>query len=210
MTASWSPPRGAATRVILVRHGSTVHSAPRLFSGRNDLPLNAEGERQAQALGERLRRVRDVAAVVSSPLPRAMQTARAIADEVTVAEGFIELDFGDWEGLSATEVTEKWPAEFAAFAGGDAAAPGGESFAEVADRVAVAAAELVERHPRGTVIVVSHVTPIKTLLRLALDAPQSAMFRMHLDTASISTLDYFDTSGASMRLFNDTSHLSPH
>ncbi len=67
--------------------------------------------------------------------------------------------------------------------------------------------ELIRAHPGQTVVVVSHVTPIKTLLRLALDAPQSAMIRLHLDSASLSRVSYFADGSSSVGLFNDTAHL---
>src|SRR5262249_3857300 len=100
---SWGPPAGTPTRFVLVRHAATAHSArPQRFSGRNELPLSAAGEVQAEALARRAPSFGDVAAVVSSPLRRTRQTAQLIADalgqELTVHDGFVEADFGDWEG----------------------------------------------------------------------------------------------------------------
>ncbi|SDJ12538.1 probable phosphoglycerate mutase [Frankineae bacterium MT45] len=208
---SWVPSGGVPTRLILVRHGSTAHSPLRLLSGRNDLPLSAEGEVQAESLRLRLRRIPDVAAVVSSPLPRCLQTAQIIAGsaKVRVVPAFAELDFGVWEGLSMAEVTSRWSAEFAEFsATGETPAPNGESFAQVAARVRRGRDDLISNFPGQTVVVVTHVTPIKTLLRLALGAPHETLFRIHLDTASVSIIDYFADGNASVRLVNDTSHLS--
>jgi probable phosphoglycerate mutase len=90
----------------------------------------------------------------------------------------------------------------------DVAPPGGESFADVAVRVERARAELVAKYPDSTVVAVSHVTPIKLLVCAALDAPSIAMFRLHLDTASVSIVDYFVDGNVSVRLVNDTSHLN--
>ncbi len=101
-----------------------------------------------------------------------------------------------------------YPAELDAWlASPDVAPPGGESFAAVARRVRRGRESVLAAHPTSTVVVVSHVTPIKTLVRLTLDAPPSAMFRLHLDTASVSIVDYFADGNSSVQLVNDTSHL---
>jgi probable phosphoglycerate mutase len=197
--------------LVLVRHGSTQHSAERRFSGRNQLELTEAGIGQAQALATRAERW-GARAIVSSPLLRAMQTAEVIAAEldlpVTVDEGFAEVDFGEWEGLTFSEARRAHPAAHDAWlAAPDSAPPGGESFAEVTRRVQRARDSVVRANPDGSVIVVTHVTPIKTLLRLALDAPPIAMFRIHLDTASVSIVDYYADGNASVRLVNDVSHL---
>lgn len=210
--ASWTPPVGVATRIILVRHGSTEHSPQMRFSGRNQLPLSELGERQAAALARRAASFGPVAAVITSPLPRARQTATVIADAlrcpIQESDGLIETDFGDWEGLTGDEVRTRWPAEHAAWlASVDVAPPGGETFSAVAQRVRRARDEIIATHPGQTVVAVSHVTPIKTLLMLALDAPLTSMFRLHLDTASISCTDYYPNGASSVRLVNETSPL---
>jgi probable phosphoglycerate mutase len=209
---AWVPPTSAPTRFVLVRHGSTEHSAEKRFSGRNALTLDEAGRAQAAALAKRLAATKDPAAVIASPLKRTMQTAEAIALAVGVAvesnDDLIETDFGAWEGQTVAEAQASHPDELAAWLGSpDAAPPGGESFADVARRVRRGRDAIIAAHPGRTVIVVSHVTPIKTLLRLALDAPPSSMFRIQLDTASVSLIDYYDDGNCSVRLVNDTSHL---
>ncbi|MBE7196141.1 MAG: histidine phosphatase family protein, partial [Gordonia polyisoprenivorans] len=120
-----------------------------------------------------------------------------------------ETDFGVFEGLSPDEVRAKYPDELAAWLGSpDVAPPRGESFAAVTRRVRRGREAVLAAHPEQTVVVVSHVTPIKTLVRLALDAPAQALFRIHLDTASISRVDYWADGSSSLRLFNDTGHLT--
>jgi broad specificity phosphatase PhoE/ribonuclease HI len=208
---AWTPPAGPPTRLILVRHGATEHSAQLRFSGRNDLALDAAGQAQAAALAARP--FGDVAAIVSSPLRRAQQTAQAIADKlglpVSVDDRFTELDFGAFEGLGPAEARERFPAELGAwYASEDAAPPQGESFADLARRVRRGRDAVVAAHPDRTVVVVTHVTPIKVLVRAALDAPFVSLFRMFLDIASVSTLEYYRDGSASLRLFNDTAHLS--
>jgi probable phosphoglycerate mutase len=209
---SWAPPSTTATRLVLVRHGSTPHSLAHRFSGRNDLALTELGERQAAALSGRVARFAPVAAVIASPLRRARQTADAVAGPLGVPvefdEGLTETDFGVWEGLTFAEIQERWPAELNAWlASPDLAPPDGESFTAVAERVRRSRDAILAAWPDQTVVVVSHVTPIKTLLRLALDAPAESMYRLHLDTASVSVADYFADGNCSVRLVNDTSHL---
>jgi probable phosphoglycerate mutase len=209
---AWAPPTGRPTRMVLVRHGATAHSAEHRFSGHNDLPLDEVGERQAAALASR--HYGTVAAVVSSPLRRAAQTAELIASAVGAAvstdDDLAELDFGAFEGLTFAEARTRFPAELTAWTGSpDVAPPGGESFAALARRVRRARDRIVATHQDGTVLVVTHVSPIKTLVRAALDAPLASFFRMHLDTASVSRLDYYPNGAASLRLFNDVSHLQP-
>jgi probable phosphoglycerate mutase len=210
---NWSPTTGPPTRLLLARHGATIHSSEHRFSGRNDLPLTRAGAAQATALAGRLAAVPDIGAVASSPLRRSRETAEAIAAllgvEVEILDGLAELDFGAFEGLTADEVAERYPDEYAAWlASPDASPPGGESFTALANRVRRAREAVLAAHPEQTVAVVTHVTPIKTLVRLALDAPPTVLFRMHLDPASLSTVDYFGDGTSSLRLFNDTSHLA--
>lgn len=207
VSAGWSPPTGAVTRLVLVRHGSTPHSAARRFSGRNDLALDDSGREQAAALATV--DFGDVAAIASSPLRRTTQTAAAIAAglalPVETLDDLVETDFGAWEGLTFAEVGERWPDELAAWTlDPTIAPPDGESFEAVAVRVARARDLLVRTYPGETVLVVSHVTPIKTLLRLAIEAPPVAMYRIHLDTASVSIIDYASDGIASVRLVNSS------
>jgi ribonuclease H / adenosylcobalamin/alpha-ribazole phosphatase len=199
------------TRFLLLRHGQTELSLHRRYSGRSDPPLTALGEQQAALAAKRLSSVPGVSAVVSSPLSRAVQTAEPVAAQlgfdVTVHNGLVESDFGDWEGLTFAEAAGRDPELHARWLS-DAAAcpPGGESVETVRRRVRKARDELIRAHGGTTVVIVSHVAPIKTLLAMALDAWPSVLFRLHLDLASLSIAEFY-TEGASVRLVNDTSHL---
>jgi broad specificity phosphatase PhoE len=198
---------------VLVRHGSTDLSGLR-YSGRVDPELNDRGIDQARALARRLAALRgDKPAVVSSPLKRTLATATAIADaldaEVGTDDGLLETDFGQWEGRTFAEVKQHWKAERKAWrTDSSVAPPGGESVNQVARRVRAARDRLLAAYPGRTVVVVSHVTPIKLLLCTALNAPSSSVFRLHLDTASVSTVDWYPDRVPLVRLFNDTAHLS--
>jgi probable phosphoglycerate mutase len=203
----------APTRLILVRHGETELTATRRYSGRGDVPLNETGEAQARATAGRLSGLR-VAAVLSSPLSRCTSTARILADalgnpSVATDPDLIECDFGDWEGRTFTEVRERWPAELDAWLASPAQAPpGGESFRAVNVRVRRVVARLRADHPGQTVLVVSHVSPIKLLLRDALGAGDVFLQRLHLDPAGLSIVDSWPDGGVAVRTVNDTAHLS--
>lgn len=209
----WAPPTRVATSLLLLRHGQTPLSIERRFSGLGEAELTATGLAQAAAAAERLsREPYRLDAIVSSPLKRARQTAEAVARrtglDIEVDEDFREADFGDWEGHTFTEIQRRWPDELAAWlADPKVAPPGGESFAEAGRRVRRAGERLVARHEGKTVLVVSHVTPIKLLLRFALMAPPEALYRMHLDLACLSLIEHYADGRTVVKSFNDTSHL---
>jgi len=197
---------------LLLRHGATELSAERRFAGRGDIALTKDGVEQAGLAARRLAASPGVDVIVTSPLQRTRRTAEAVAEAtgapLTVDDDLIEADFGEWQGLTFAEARERWPDELAAWlATPDAAPPGGESFAMVAMRVLAAMDRLVESHPHKQAVVVSHVTPIKTLVCRALLAPPEAMFRMNLDVASLTRIDCFDNGSSLLRSLNDTSHL---
>jgi probable phosphoglycerate mutase len=212
---SWAPPSlDDATRIILVRHGETAMTRSGRYSGRGDVPLTDEGEAQAMAAAGRVAGIsRDVAAVVSSPLSRCVRTAELIAAEVggvpvTVLDDLIECDFGEWEGLTFAEVQERWPAEMTEWlASVDVAPPGGESFRSVAKRVRKAFATALQAYGGGTVVMVSHVTPIKLALQDALAASDAFLHRLYLDAAGVSTMDVWPDGNIAVRSVNETAHL---
>jgi broad specificity phosphatase PhoE/ribonuclease HI len=210
----WSAPTGLATTLFLLRHGETPLSIEMRFSGRGDAELTQRGQAQARAAAARLRGC-GVDVVVTSPLSRARQTADVVADAVgtpiAADDDWAETDFGDWEGLTFAEVRAQWPGEMSAWlASPDVAPPGGESFSATARRVSAARRRLHESYDGKRVVVVSHVTPIKTAVRQALDAPSHALFRMHLDTASLSVIDWFADGNAVVKSLNDVGHLDAH
>ena len=210
--ASWSGAGGTPTRFHLLRHGQTELSVGRRYSGRGNPPLTETGRRQASSAAQRLVKLDDIAAVVSSPLGRARETAEAVASaigaEAVVVDGLIETDFGAWEGLTFTEAAERDPELHRRWLSDTSVAPpGGESFDEVHRRVRRARNDLISEHAGTNIVVVSHVTPIKTLLRMALDVGPSLLFRLHLDLASLSVAEFYPDGHASVRLVNDTSHL---
>ncbi len=209
---AWGPPQGQATTTVLLRHGETPLSAERRFAGRGDIPLTDGGRHQAAAAARRLAARGGVEIVVSSPLRRALRTAeaaaRATGAPLAVEDDLVETDFGKWEGMSFAEAAAQWPEEMSAWlAGADAAPPGGESFAATARRVLGALDRLLAAHQGKTLLLVSHVTPIKTMACRALLAPPAALFRIHLSVASLCEIDWFADGPALVRSLNDTGHL---
>ncbi|ONM48649.1 bifunctional RNase H/acid phosphatase [Nocardia donostiensis] len=208
----WTGAVGRPTRLLLLRHGQTELSVHRRYSGRGNPPLTALGRDQAARAAKMLAAKGDIAAVVTSPLGRARETAEAagaaLGVPVRVVEGVIETDFGEWEGLTFAEAAERDPDLHKRWLGDPSLrAPGGESFDEVRERVEAARRDLVALYPGANIVVVSHVTPIKTLLQLALGVGPSLLYRLHLDLASLSIAEFYDDGGSSVRLVNDTSYL---
>jgi len=211
--SGWQDAPEPPTTMLLLRHGQTPLSVEKRFSGVGDRPLTEIGLAQAGAAARRLRGCSAVA-VVASPLRRAVQTADLVAAEigvaVTVDEGLRETDFGDWEGYTFAEVQHRWPDQLSAWlASPDVAPPAGESFVDTARRVRQARDRVLAAYGGRTVVVVSHVTPIKTLVRLALEAPPGTLYRMHLDLVSISEIDWYADGPAVVRRLNDTCHAPP-
>ncbi|MFD7284472.1 bifunctional RNase H/acid phosphatase [Streptomyces sp. NPDC059863] len=206
---------GAPVTLVLLRHGETALTPEKRFSGSggSDPELSAVGRRQAESVAASLAARGTVQEIVSSPLRRCRETAAAVASrlglDVTVEEGLRETDFGAWEGLTFAEVRERYADDLSAWLASPDVAPtgGGESFTAVGGRVAAVRDQLLERYRGRTVLVVTHVTPVKTLVRLALGAPPESLFRMELSAASLSAVAYYADGNASVRLLNDTSHL---
>jgi ribonuclease H / adenosylcobalamin/alpha-ribazole phosphatase len=208
----WRPAQGEPTVTALLRHGQTPMSVQKRYAGRTDAPLTEVGVQQAAAAAKRLASA-GLGVIVTSPLQRTVQTAQAVAAVTGAAvitdDGFRETDFGAWEGLTFTEVQERWPAEISAWlADPEVAPPGGESFTDVSARVTAALDRVLAARAGQTVLIVSHVTPIKMLVAAALLAPPAALYRMHLDVAALCEIDWYADGPVVLRSFNDTSHLS--
>jgi broad specificity phosphatase PhoE/ribonuclease HI len=210
--AGWTGARGAPTRFLLLRHGQTELSVERRYSGRGNPALTELGRAQADAAAAYLAGRDDIAAVISSPLQRASVTAEAAAStlglDVTIEADLIETDFGAWEGLTFGEAADRDPDLHQRWLRDTSLAPpDGESFDEVAQRVRRARNRLIAQYGDATVLIVSHVTPIKTILRLALDAGNGILYRLHLDLASLSIAEFYPDGASSVRLVNQTSYL---
>jgi broad specificity phosphatase PhoE/ribonuclease HI len=205
---------GAPATFVLLRHGETALTPEKRFSGSggSDPSLSPVGLRQAEAVASVLAARGTIEEIVSSPLKRCRETAEVVAArlnlDVRIEEGLRETDFGAWEGLTFAEVQERYGDDLTAWLASPKAAPtDGESFATVSRRVSATRDRLIAQYAGRTVLLVTHVTPVKTLVRLALGAPPESLFRMELSAASLSAVAYYADGNASLRLLNDTSHL---
>ena len=213
----WSAPAGPPTTLVLVRHGVTEHTADKRFSGglaSSNPGLSDDGRAQVREVAEWLAPLSGQASVVvTSPVRRTRESAEIVADRLGLPleeePGFAEMEFGSWDGLTFTEVAERDRSGLDAWLGSlDVAAGGGESFLDVEQRVVAGLQRVLERHAGETVVVVSHVTPIKTLVAHAVDAPLGSVFRMELSPASVTVLAFYaagpggDEPRGSMRLYN--------
>ena len=207
-----TPPRLPAVRLVLARHGEALGNRELRYLGRTDAPLTPRGEAQARLLAAALASV-PAAAIYSSPLRRAHETATAIGAAlglgVTAEEALREQDFGAWENLTHAEVLARDPTRLAAWEGGAEIAPAdGEAPQALRERVVSCANALAARHPGATIVLASHVGPIKALICAALGLPPSGAFRMWLDPASYSVVDWRPDDTGILRAFNATAHLS--
>jgi ribonuclease H / adenosylcobalamin/alpha-ribazole phosphatase len=197
---------------LLLRHGQTEFSVQRRYSGRGNPALTDLGRRQADAAAKYIAERGGIAAVITSPLQRAYDTAavaaKALGVDVAIDDDLIETDFGDWEGLTFAEAAERDPELHRRWLRDTSVVPPrGESFDSVNERVRRARDRIIAEHDGTTVLVVSHVTPIKTLLRMALDAGQGILYRLHLDLASLSIAEFYPDGASSVRLVNQTAYL---
>ena len=170
--------------LYLVRHGRTAANAQGLLQGRLDPPLDTIGHRQAEAIAARIGEVDEV---VSSSLERAQQTAAYFDREVTIDDRWIEIAYGEYEGVPAGEVPpevwQSWKTN-AMYA-----TKGGESFGSLDERVRSACEELAGRMHGSRIVVVSHVSPIKAAVGWALNTTVDIMFHCHLSQASLCRID---------------------
>jgi broad specificity phosphatase PhoE len=203
--------RMAATLIYLIRHGETNWNAERRIQGRLDAPLSVRGAEQVRALAEALSG-RPISAIYSSPLPRALETARplAVAHKVPVwqFDQFREIDQGEWESRLLDEVQRNDGDRLRAWrdAPESVRVPGGETLAEVQCRAVRALTALAERHAGTQVAVVAHGGVNKTVLLWILGASLASYWRIRQDNACVNLLEV-DGDNRRVLCLNDTSHL---
>ena len=197
----------------LVRHGETEWNAENRMCGRSDIPLSEAGRRQAEALAERLKLI-PLEALYSSPLKRALQTARSISELTGLQpipdERLVELDYGEWEGKSLGDILRREPETYRAWDADPAqvAPPGGETGFAAQQRIVSFLDSLAARHPQGQVLVVFH----KTVCRLAIChvlgmSPSDYRRRLIMENAALSIIQPRE-DGWQLITYNDTSHLA--
>lgn len=199
------------TRVYLVRHGTTDWNKEEIFRGRLDCKLNETGQAEARALAEYFRDI-PLQAIYSSPLSRAMETAQAVAEakalQVVPHPEFIDIDFGEWQGLPLKEVREKYSELYRLWRERPEAIhfPGGENLARVRARAWEGLQKVVRENPDKTALILSHRVVTKVLICTVLGLDDSHFWHIKQDTTAVNCIEYnrgfFVTS-----LINDTCHL---
>jgi len=182
------------TEIILTRHGETKWNVEEVFRGRIDIELNQNGIRQAELLAEYLSG-RNIDAIYSSPLRRASKTAEIIAGyhglDVEMAPGLIDLDFGDWQGLSLQEVKDKYAGAFLEWASRPhkVEIPAGESLRQVRQRAMNVVDDVIAKD-KGTVILIAHRVVNKVLICALLGLDNSHFWNIRQDNCGITTFTY--------------------
>lgn len=200
------------TTIMLVRHGETEWNVGEIFRGRIDIGLNETGTKQAELLAEYLSEVK-VEAIYSSPLKRALKTAGVIASphklEVEIAPGLIDLEFGQWQGLSLQEVKDKYTGLYAEWLSRPdrVKIPGGESLNDVRKRAVGVVDEVIARY-EGTIVLVSHRVVNKVLICALLGLDNSHFWNIKQDTCGITTFSY-ENERFILTEHNNTSFLKP-
>lgn len=205
-----------AIRILLIRHGETEWNRVRRFQGRSDVPLNHKGREQARALALALKEER-LEAIYTSPLSRAMETARFIHTyhpiiPLLVEDGLVEMDLGKFDGMEAQQWATQYP-EFLADWRRDPSSvrmPGGESLSEVQMRVLNTLERIAQpRPPEGTLLISSHNFVNLTLLCYALNIPLARFREVRQETAALNVL-YKQGDRLWVEVVNDRTHLPEH
>ncbi len=207
----------SSTHIVLIRHGETAWNAERRLQGHIDIALNAEGERQAEALAAALAG-EHLDAVVASDLRRAFQTAEAVAAtrglQVTIDPALRERCFGGFEGLLYAEIEQRFPAEFAAWQARDidAAMPAGvrtaETFRQFYTRALGAILGLAAAHPGQAIALVAHGGVLECAYRAALALPLETPRTFPVLNASINRF-IVDKGRLQLLSWGEVAHLAP-
>lgn len=199
------------TRLVLVRHGRTEWNRVERYRGRADIDLDEVGRRQAEAVARRVTEWQ-VAAVYSSPLRRALFTAEIVARQlglgVSVLPGLVDIDYGEWQGLTPDEAAARYDGLYSSWLKSPQAVkfPGGEGLAEVRDRASQAVHEVVGKHPRETVVMVSHKVVCQTLILSLLGLDNSHFWQIGQDNCAVNVFEVRDSTPSAL-VINDTCHL---
>ncbi|MFM7891707.1 MAG: MSMEG_4193 family putative phosphomutase [Actinomycetota bacterium] len=186
------------TLVLLVRHGTTPTTGKVLPGRARGLHLAASGKAQAQRVAERIAELGSIAAIYSSPLERARETAAPIAritrKAVRVERGLIECDFGAWTGQSLRRLMKKPEWSTVQRAPSMFRFPQGESFVEMQNRMVGALDRIRRRHSGKTVVCVSHADTIKAAVAHATGTPLDLFQRIVISTCSVTAILYTDSA----------------
>jgi len=198
------------TEIIIARHGQTEWNVGEVFRGRADIELDETGVKQAELLAEYLSNAK-IDAIYSSPMKRALKTAKAIAGhhqlDVEIAPGLIDFDFGEWQGLSHQEVKEKYTELYKKWTNTPhkVKMPAGETLNDVRKRAIRVVDEVIDRY-EGTVVLVAHRVVNKVLICALLGLDNSHFWDIRQDTCGITTFNY-ENGRFILTEHNNTSYL---
>lgn len=205
----WRPNTNDPTTLLMVRHGVTEFTERKAFSGTGgvDPELTERGFEQARRAAHYLKALEPVDLVVASPLLRTQQTAETIATalgaDVVIEDGFAEANFGEWDGHTFAEIMAKWPDRMNEWLSAtNIAPPGGESFDQVRERVDAARQSLLAKHEGKRIVIATHVTPIKLVVREAIDAPMTVLYTLEVAPASITTTSWWPDGNKNLSNFS--------
>jgi broad specificity phosphatase PhoE len=190
-----------------VRHGETDLNRDRRFRGMSDAPLNEQGRLESRGAARLLSGL-GVSAVHTSPVRRAVETAEIIAGElganVVINEGFIDIDYGEWQGLTVEEVQEKFGGTLDAWLSdpGGFTFPGGESMLDVRSRLEPALLGIVRDNPGGPVAAVSHLAVLKVCFILMMGVEFGWFWKLGLDNGSVGLFSHDEENGFTLRSWN--------
>jgi broad specificity phosphatase PhoE len=200
------------TYIILVRHGQTAWNREERFRGHADVPLDEVGLAQARAVAERIKLQWKPDVIYAGPLSRTIETARPTAELFNLAvqsdPGLIDVDCGDWQGLTPDEARQRWSAEFELFLHSPVSFqfPGGESLEAARSRAIQHVQELCARHPDQTVLLVSHTALNRLILLSVLGLDSAGFWKIRQDTCAINAFEA-EQGQFVLSLLNETSHL---
>ena len=199
------------TKIIFVRHGQTLWNLEMKYQGHTDIALSYLGIEQAKRVADRLM-IEEFSAVYSSDLVRAYDTANIIAAKknLTVKQdvNLREICFGEWEGMTYTEINDKWPNALNQFFSDTTkiTIPNGESFTDLKKRSDIAINKILENHKKETVVVVSHGATIRAMICSALNLPLDYVWRIRQDNTAVNMVEYHKNNNV-VTLLNDIHHL---
>lgn len=200
-------------RLYLIRHGETDWNKQKKFQGWTDIDLNENGKMQAELLGERFKDIK-VDEIYSSPLQRSVNTAKPIAQiknlSIIENENFKEINFGEWEGLTVSEIYEKAGEDFVTFMKKpeEGTFPGDGSFANVTKRIAEGLEEVLDGKEDKNIVIVSHGGIVRLTISYLMNFPGDWYNKTWIDNTSVSVIELSKNRGNLLRVLNDFSHIN--
>jgi broad specificity phosphatase PhoE len=197
--------------IYLIRHGECRGNREDLFRGRHDFPLNENGIKQAECLRDRLKK-HNFQTIYTSPLKRSKQTAEILSDNnirIIEENDFTNISLGEWENTPKKIVRDKYPDSWQLWQTEPERLifPGMETLAQVQDRSFKTLKKIIQNYSEGKIAVVTHRAVLKPLIAAILSIQQPYFWKIHVDTAAYSIVEYQPPRGFTLTLLNEHDHL---